>query len=94
MAAAIIAEIVLTLFFLLVILGSTAKKATAGFIHIAIGRCLTLNHLIGIPATNLSVMSASHGENVQAEGEGDASKADSKIWKSCGENCSTAASKS
>ncbi len=37
------------------ILGSTSKKAAAGFAPIAIGLCLTLIHLIGIPVTNLSV---------------------------------------
>jgi len=49
------AEIVLTFFFLMVILGATDKRAPAGFAPIAIGLCLTLVHLIGIPVTNLSV---------------------------------------
>ncbi len=53
--ACLVAEIVLTLFFLLVIMGSTDKRAPAGFAPIAIGLCLTLIHLIGIPVTNLSV---------------------------------------
>jgi aquaporin Z len=46
---------VLTAFFLLVIMGSTDDRAPAGFAPIAIGLCLTLIHLIGIPVTNLSV---------------------------------------
>lgn len=55
MLAALVAEVVPTAFFLIVILGSTSKKAPAGFAPIAIGLCLTLIHLIGIPVTNLSV---------------------------------------
>jgi len=53
--SALVAEVVLTLFFLLVIMGSTDKRAPQGFAPIAIGLCLTLIHLIGIPVTNLSV---------------------------------------
>ena len=55
MAACLVAEIALTAFFLLVIMGATDKRAPAGFAAIAIGLCLTLIHLIGIPVTNLSV---------------------------------------
>jgi aquaporin Z len=55
MMAALVAETVLTFIFLSVILGSTAKKAVAGFAGIPIGLTLTLVHLIGIPITNLSV---------------------------------------
>ncbi len=55
MVSALIAEIVLTFMFLFVILGSTDKRAPAGFAPIAIGLCLTLIHLIGIPVDNLSV---------------------------------------
>lgn len=55
MLACLVAEIVLTAFFLLVICGSTDRRAPAGFAPIAIGLCLTLIHLIGIPVTNLSV---------------------------------------
>jgi aquaporin Z len=55
MVAALVAEVVLTAFFLLVIMGSTDARAPAGFAPIAIGLCLTLIHLIGIPVTNLSV---------------------------------------
>jgi aquaporin Z len=55
MIAAIVAEITLTFFFLLIILGATDKRAPAGFAPIAIGLGLTLIHLIGIPVTNLSV---------------------------------------
>lgn len=53
--AAFTAEVVLTFFFLLIILGSTDKRAPKGFAPIAIGLGLTLIHLIGIPVTNLSV---------------------------------------
>jgi aquaporin Z len=53
--AALVTEIVMTMFFLLVILGSTAKRAPAGFAPIAIGLALTLIHLISIPVTNTSV---------------------------------------
>jgi aquaporin Z len=55
LGAALIAEVVLTFVFLTVILGSTAKKAAAGFAGIPIGLTLTLVHLVGIPITNLSV---------------------------------------
>ncbi|CDL83940.1 aquaporin Z [Xenorhabdus szentirmaii] len=53
--SAIIIELVLTAFFLLVILGATDKKAPAGFAPLAIGLALTLIHLISIPVTNTSV---------------------------------------
>ena len=53
--AALIAEVVLTGFFLIVILGSTDKRAPAGFAPIAIGLALTLIHLVSIPITNTSV---------------------------------------
>jgi aquaporin Z len=55
MAAAFVAEVVLTFFFLMIILGATDKRAPQGFAPIAIGLGLTLIHLIGIPVTNLSV---------------------------------------
>ena len=55
MVAALVLEVVLTAFFLLVIMGSTDKRAPAGFAPIPIGLALTLIHLIGIPVTNLSV---------------------------------------
>jgi aquaporin Z len=55
MTAAFIAEVVLTMMFLFVIHGATDRRAPAGFAPIAIGLCLTLIHLIGIPVTNLSV---------------------------------------
>ncbi|MBN8459071.1 MAG: aquaporin Z [Verrucomicrobia bacterium] len=55
MTAAFVAEVVLTFFFLLIILGATDKRAPQGFAPIAIGLGLTLIHLIGIPVTNLSV---------------------------------------
>ncbi|MDX8000775.1 aquaporin Z [Xenorhabdus sp. Reich] len=53
--AAIIIELVLTAFFLIVILGATDKNAPAGFAPLAIGLSLTLIHLISIPVTNTSV---------------------------------------
>lgn len=55
MTAALIAEIVLTAIFLIIIMGSTHHKAPAGFAPIAIGLGLTLIHLISIPVTNTSV---------------------------------------
>ncbi|MGL5638276.1 MAG: aquaporin Z [Cetobacterium sp.] len=55
MGAGIITEIVLTMIFLIVILGSTSDKAPKGFAPISIGLCLTLIHLISIPVTNTSV---------------------------------------
>lgn len=55
LVAGMTAEIVLTFFFLMIILGSTDKRAPAGFAPIAIGLGLTLIHLIGIPVTNVSV---------------------------------------
>lgn len=53
--AAFVSETVMTFFFLIVILGSTHKRAPGGFAAIAIGFCLTLIHLITIPVTNTSV---------------------------------------
>lgn len=55
LTAALIAEIVLTAFFLIVILGSTSSTAPAGFAPIAIGLSLTVIHLISIPISNTSV---------------------------------------
>lgn len=55
MAAALITEIVMTMMFLIIILGSTDKRAPQGFAPIAIGLGLTLIHLISIPVTNTSV---------------------------------------
>lgn len=55
LVAALVTEIVMTMMFLLVILGATDKRAPQGFAPIAIGLCLTLIHLISIPVTNTSV---------------------------------------
>ena len=55
MLAAIVCEVVMTMMFLIVILGATDKRAPAGFAPIAIGLCLTQIHLISIPVTNTSV---------------------------------------
>jgi aquaporin Z len=55
MLAALVTEVVMTMFFLIVILGATDKRAPAGFAPIAIGLALTLIHLISIPVTNTSV---------------------------------------
>ena len=53
--AALVTEIVMTMMFLLIILGATSKRAPQGFAPIAIGFALTLIHLISIPVTNTSV---------------------------------------
>ena len=55
MVAALVAEIVMTFMFLMIILGATDKRAPQGFAPIAIGLGLTLIHLITIPVTNTSV---------------------------------------
>lgn len=55
LTSALLTEVVMTAFFLIVILGVTVKSAPAGFAPIAIGLCLTLIHLISIPVTNTSV---------------------------------------
>lgn len=55
LVAGLVCEIVLTGMFLLVILGTTHKRAPAGFAGLAIGLALTLVHLISIPVTNTSV---------------------------------------
>ncbi|MBK9164368.1 MAG: aquaporin Z [Acidobacteria bacterium] len=53
--AAFVSEVVMTFFFVVVILGATSKWAPKGFAPLAIGLCLTLIHLITIPVTNTSV---------------------------------------
>jgi len=53
--AALVTEVVMTMMFLVIILGATDKRAPQGFAPIAIGLCLTLIHLISIPVTNTSV---------------------------------------
>jgi aquaporin Z len=55
LVAALVCELVMTFFFLLVILGATDSRAPAGFAPLAIGLTLTLIHLISIPVTNTSV---------------------------------------
>ena len=55
MLAALLSEVGMTTFFLLIILGATDKRAPAGFAPLAIGFALTLIHLISIPVTNTSV---------------------------------------
>ncbi len=55
LAAALLTEVVMTAFFLIVIMGATDKRAPAGFAPIAIGLALTLIHLVSIPVTNTSV---------------------------------------
>lgn len=55
LVAGFVAEVVLTFFFLVVILGATDRRAPAGFAPLAIGLALTLIHLVGIPVTNTSV---------------------------------------
>lgn len=55
LAAVLVAEVVFTAIFLIVIMGATAKRAAAGFGGLAIGLCLTLIHLVTIPISNTSV---------------------------------------
>ena len=55
MTAALVAEVVLTFVFLIIILGATDERVPAGFAPLAIGLGLTVIHLVGIPVTNLSV---------------------------------------
>ena len=55
MLAALVTEVVMTMFFLLIILGATDKRAPQGFAPIPVGFALTLIHLISIPVTNTSV---------------------------------------
>lgn len=69
MTSALVIEVLLTFFFLLIILGSTSNRVPAGFAPIAIGLALTLIHLISIPVTNTSVNPArSTGVALFAEG--------------------------
>jgi aquaporin Z len=69
LGACLVAEVVLTFFFLMIIMGATDRRAPAGFAPIAIGLGLTLIHLIGIPVTNLSVNPArSTGPAIFVEG--------------------------
>ncbi|WP_028112394.1 aquaporin Z [Ferrimonas kyonanensis] len=55
LGAALLTEVVMTMVFLVVILGATDPRAPAGLAPVAIGLCLTLIHLISIPVTNTSV---------------------------------------
>jgi len=55
LVAALLSEVVMTMMFLIVIMGATDKRAPAGFAPLAIGLALTLIHLISIPVTNTSV---------------------------------------
>jgi aquaporin Z len=67
--AGFVAEVVLTMFFLIVIMGSTDERVPKGFAPIAIGLCLTLIHLVCIPITNTSVNPArSTGQAIFAQG--------------------------
>jgi len=69
MTAALVTEVVMTFIFLIIILGSTDKRAPAGFAGLSIGLALTLIHLISIPVTNTSVNPArSISQAVFAEG--------------------------
>jgi len=58
LVAALVTEVVMTFFFLIVILGATDERAPKGFAAIAIGLALTLIHLVSIPVTNTSVNTA------------------------------------
>ncbi|KQW39238.1 aquaporin Z [Rhizobacter sp. Root404] len=55
LVAALVCEVVMTMMFLIIIMGATDKRAPAGFAPLAIGLGLTLIHLISIPVTNTSV---------------------------------------
>jgi aquaporin Z len=66
--ACLVAEIVLTAFFLIVIMGSTDARAPKGFAPIAIGFCLTLIHLVDIPITNFRESSAQHRAGAVVQG--------------------------
>jgi aquaporin Z len=55
LTAALVSEIVMTFMFLMVIHGTTHRRAPIGFAGVAIGLCLTLIHLVSIPVTNTSV---------------------------------------
>ena len=55
MLSALVTEIVMTMMFLMIIMGATDTRAPAGFAPLAIGLCLTLIHLVSIPVTNTSV---------------------------------------
>ncbi|MEO0747654.1 MAG: aquaporin Z [Pseudomonadota bacterium] len=69
MMSGLVTEIVLTAFFLIIILGATSQNAPAGFAPIAIGLGLTLIHLVSIPITNTSVNPArSTGVAIFADG--------------------------
>ena len=70
LGACLIIEVVMTFFFLFVIIGTTSKGAAAGFAGIPIGLALTLIHLVSIPVTNTSVNPArSTGPALFAGGE-------------------------
>jgi aquaporin Z len=69
LTSALVIEVLLTMFFLVVILGATHGRAPAGFAPLAIGLALTLIHLISIPVTNTSVNPArSTGQAIFAGG--------------------------
>ncbi|CAM5194437.1 Aquaporin Z 2 [Castellaniella defragrans] len=55
MGAAFLCEVIMTGFFVMIIMGSTDKRAAAGFFGLTIGLALTLIHLVSIPVTNTSV---------------------------------------
>lgn len=55
LGAALVTEVVMTMMFIAIIMGSTDKRAPAGLAPVAIGLALTLIHLISIPVTNTSV---------------------------------------
>lgn len=78
--AAFVAEVVLTFFFLIVILGSTSKLAPAGFAPIAIGLCLTLIHLVSIPVTNTSVNPARSTGPALILAFGETGRAVGQLW--------------
>ncbi|MBS0475980.1 MAG: aquaporin, partial [Proteobacteria bacterium] len=80
MGAGFVAEVVLTCFFLLIIMGSTHRQAPVGFAPIAIGLGLTLIHLISIPITNTSVNPARSTGPALVELVGGNGLAFSQLW--------------
>jgi len=78
--AAFVTEVVMTFFFLIVILGSTSRLAPSGFAPLAIGFCLTLIHLISIPVTNTSVNPARSTGPALVAAIGGASWPISQLW--------------
>ena len=79
--AALVCEVVMTAFFLFVIMGATDRRAPKGYAPLAIGLCLTLIHLVSIPVTNTSVNPArSTGPALLEMLDGHGAGAFSQLW--------------